>query len=208
MRPLCLNILTSLQIVYNLPHLMIKFIVLTDIDLLDMNSALSTKFLLWALLMFCCPDPGWTTEAEEMSILEVKMTIIMDRMMRMEAEMVAKDERIAVLEATTGTLEKAVITKDAQLRGMVDQVMNPPFAIQCAYKNPWSVANSVITYDRLTTDEISGGPIYNVTGGLDINTGVFTVGDGFSGVWAVTYSLQSNQHRRDISRLCIRAPYK
>merc|ERR1711971_1021456 len=185
--------------------------VLTDIDLLNMNTAISTNFLLWALLMFCCPDPGWTTQAEKMASLEVKMINIMDRMTRMEAEMVTKDEmvkvrdqKIAVLEAAVETLEKAVITKDVftdaietrdiqmceieeemksltgrinvteetdvLLRGMVDQVSNPPYAFQCAWKDYWYDDNSVITYDHLTFDEISGGSIYNVTGGLDINS--------------------------------------
>ena len=167
------------------------------------------------------------------------MTNIMDRMTRMEAEMVAKDQmvevrdqRIAVLEDAVETLEKAVITKDVftdaietrdtqmceleeemksltgriteteetdvLLRGMVDQVRNPPFAFQCAWQGgPWGAANSVITYDHLTYDEISGGSIYNVTGGLDINTGVFTVGHGFSGVWTVSYSIRSRQYSGD-----------
>jgi len=212
-------------------------IVLTDIDLVNMNTAISTNFLLWALLMFSCPDPGWTTQAQEMASLEVKMTNIMDRMTRMEAEMVAKDDRIAVLEAAMETLEasietkdqriavledtvemleKAVITKDIQmceleedmkslpgritvteetdvlLRGMVDQVRNPPFAFQCAYKYEWTTNNSVITFDRLTFDEISGGDGGD-DGGLDINTGVFTVGQGYSGVWEVTYTIRSWQ---------------
>ena len=234
-----------------------------------MNSALSTKFLLWALLLFCCPDPGWTTQAEEMASLEVKMTNIMDRMTRLEAKMDAKDERItvledadvtkdkriaileaaietlegsiqtkdekiAVLEVAMETLEKAVITKDVftdaietrdtqmceleeemksltrritvteetdvLLRGMVDQVTNPPYAFQCAWQGYWSVGNSVITYEHLTIDEISGGSNYNVTGGLDITTGVFTVGPGLSGVWAVTYSMRSKQNSGDINQ--------
>merc|ERR1711953_1477004 len=223
-------------------------IVLADIDQLNMKSVLSIKFLLWALILFCCPDPGWTTQAEEMASLEVKMTNIMDRMTRMEAEMVAKDEivkardqritvleaamdtkdkRIANLEDAVETLEKAVITKDdftkemetrdtqmceleeemasltgrmdvteetdVLLRGVVDQVRNPPFAFQCAYQGAWTADYSVITYDRLTYDEISGGSIYNVTGGLDITTGVFTVGHGFSGVWTVSYTIKSYQ---------------
>ena len=221
-----------------------------------MNTAISTNFLLWALILFCCPHPGWTTQAEEMASLEVKMTNIMDRMTRMEAEMVAKDEivkardqritvleaaiesledamdtkdkRIAHLEDSVKTLEKALITKDeftkeietrdtqmleleeemasltgrmdvteetdVLLRGMVDQVWNPPFAFQCAWHGGyWTADNSVITYDRLTYDEISGGSIYNRTGGLDINTGVFTVGYGYSGVWEVSYSIRCHQ---------------
>ena len=74
-----------------------------------MNTAISTNFLLWALLMFCCPDPGWTTQAEEMASLEVKMTNIMDRMTRMEAEMVAKDHRIAVLEDAMKTKDQRIL---------------------------------------------------------------------------------------------------
>merc|ERR1711997_413572 len=162
-------------------------IVLTDIDLLNMKTAISTNFLLWALLVFSCPDPGWTTAAEEMASLEVKITNIMDRMTRMEAEMVVRDEMVEVLK-------DAMQTKDQRIAVLEDQVRNPPFAFQCAWRNGfWTEANSVITYDRLTTDEMSGSSMYNVTGGLDINTGVFTVGQGFSGVWTVIYSIQSNQ---------------
>ena len=170
---------------------------------------MNTNVLLCVLILFCCPDPGWTTQVEEMASLEVKMTNIMDRMTRMEAEMVAKDEivksrdqritvleaaietlenamenkdkRIANLEDAVETLEKAVITKDVftkeietrdtqmceleeemasltgrmdvteetdvLLRGMVDQVRNPPFAFQCAYKADWTADNSVIPPD-------------------------------------------------------------
>ena len=179
-----------------------------------MNTAISANFLLWALLMFSCPDSGWTTQVEEYA----------SRMTRMEAAIETKDQRIAVLEAamvTNDIFMDAMETKDTQmceleeemksltgriteteetdvlLRGMVDQVRNPPYAFQCAYKHEWTASQSVITYDRLTYDEISGGSIYNVTGGLDITTGVFTVGHGFSGVWAVSYSIRSWQHSGD-----------
>ena len=76
-------------------------------------------------------------------------------------------------------------------RQIVDQVRNQPFAIQCAWRNSWSYANSIITYERLYYDNTSGGPILNGTmyGGLDINTGAFTVAPGFSGVWTVTYTI-------------------
>ena len=212
-----------------------------------MNTAISTNFLLWALLMFCCPHPGLTTQAEEMASLEVKINNIMDRMTRIEAEIITKDQmvevrdqRIAVLEASMETKDQrialledametvkkakdvstdAIETRDIKmceleeemksltgrinvteetdvlLRGMVDQVRNPPYAFQCAWQaGPWTAADSVITYDRLTYDEISGGSIYNVTGGLDINTGVFTVGQGFSGAWELSYTIRSFQN--------------
>ena len=81
-----------------------------------MNSVLSTKSLLWTLLMFCCPDPGWTTQAEEMDSLEVKMTNIMDRMTRMEAEMVVKDEmmekELETRDQRIAVLETVMVTKD------------------------------------------------------------------------------------------------
>merc|ERR1712241_66370 len=90
-------------------------IVLTDIDLVNMNTAISTNFLLWALILFCCPDPGWTTQAEEMASLEVKMTNIVDRMTRMEAEMVAKAEMVEVRDQRIAVLEAAMETKDQRM---------------------------------------------------------------------------------------------
>ena len=108
------------------------------------------------------------------------------QMCELEEEMKSLTGRINVTEET-----------DVLLRGMVDQVRNPPYAFQCALKYEWTDADSVITYDRLTYDEISGGSIYNVTGGLDINTGVFTVGQGFSGVWKISYGIESYQDNGD-----------
>ena len=79
-----------------------------------MNSAISTNFLLWALLIFCCPDPGWTSHAEEMASLEVKMTNIMDRMTRMEADMEG-DTRIAALR-------EEMATKEEMMKAMKDSL--------------------------------------------------------------------------------------
>merc|ERR1719450_1164715 len=75
------------------------------------------------------------------------------------------------------------------MREVVDQVRNPLFAFQCAWQDGWNTDNAIITYDRLTYDDMSGGSIYNVTGGMDISTGVFRV--GFSGIWTVTFSIKS-----------------
>ena len=65
--------------------------------------------------MFCRPDPGWTTQAEEMASLEVKMTDIMDRMTRMEAEMIAKDKMVEVRDQKIALLEGAVETNDRRI---------------------------------------------------------------------------------------------
>ena len=138
-----------------------------------MNSAISTNFLLWALLMVCCPDLGLTTQAEEMSN-------IMERMTRMEADMESKDQRIAVLEEAMATkdemmnlmrdsmerkdqritaLETAMEEKEdemmtlteetkQQVREVVEQVSNPATAFYCAWQDYWISDDSIITYDR------------------------------------------------------------
>merc|ERR1712227_1191716 len=119
-------------------------------------------------------------------------------MAALEVEMEAKDQRIAALEEEMKRLRGRMTETeetDLQLREMVDQVRNPPFAFQCAWQDGgWTSDDSIITYDRLTYDDISGGTIFNVTGGMDIFTGVFTVGHGFSGVYTVTYSIRSTQY--------------
>ena len=131
-----------------------------------MNSAIF--FLLWAL-MVCCPDPGLTTQPEE-------MTNIMDRMTRIEADMESKDQRIAVLEEAMATKDEmmnlmrdSIETKDQritameekeekmmilteeteqQVREVVEQVRNPPSAFYCAWQDYWISDDSIITYDR------------------------------------------------------------
>ena len=124
------------------------------------------------------------------------MTNIMERMMKLEADLVAKDQRIAILEDDKKVMDQMIanVTADmallkADLTKDITQLKNKKFAVQCAWKDStWSADYSVITFDRFTHNEISGG-----SGGLDITTGVFTVGDGLSGVWAVTYSIRSRQ---------------
>ena len=147
------------------------------------------------LVLALCPHPSWTTNPPDVSI-----TDIMDRLIKVETDLKnendAKDKRIAALEAAMedkNTQMQHLIEEKEDLRQIVDQVRNQPFAVQCAWRNSWSYANSIMTYDRLYYDNTSGGPILNGTmyGGLDINTGVFTVAPGFSGVWSVSYSLGS-----------------
>merc|ERR1712066_384656 len=126
------------------------------------------------------------------------------RISLLEDSMETKDQRITTLETQIKGKEvemkrlrgrmKETEGTNLQLREMVDQVRNPPFAFQCAWQDDWSADNSIISYDRLTYDDISGGSIYNVTGGLDISSGIFTVGHGFSGVYTISYSIMSWQH--------------
>ena len=79
-----------------------------------------------------------------------------------------------------------------QLEADIKQLKNKPFAYQCAWQPHWDAADSVITYHSMVFDEMSGDD-----GGLDLDYGDFTVGDGLSGVWVVTYSIKSKQRSGD-----------
>ena len=84
-------------------------------------------------------------------------------------------ERIAVAEK-----------EDLELRKTVEEVRNPPFAFQCAsnYGKWWHLSNAIITYDKLLYSSM-----FNVDGGFDIATGVFTA--GYPGTWTLTASMRS-----------------
>ena len=127
---------------------------------------------------------------ETLKMAVVTKDVLTDVIETRDIQMFDLEEKMKNL---TGRINKTEET-DVRLRGRVDQVRNPPFAFQCAWQDgPWEADDSVITYNRLTYDEISGGSIYNVTGGLDINTGVFTVGQGYAGTWEISYSMRSGQ---------------
>ena len=63
-----------------------------------MSTARSTKFLFSALIIFSCPHHGRNTLAQEMISLEVKVADMMDRMTRMEEEMISRDELIRTMK--------------------------------------------------------------------------------------------------------------
>merc|ERR1719347_1296589 len=56
-----------------------------------------------------------------------------------------------------------------------------PVVISCAYQDKWDKAGSVITYDSHVVEAPGEG-------GIDLDTGRFTVGKGGSGYYSVTYS--------------------
>ena len=161
-----------------------------------------TNVLLSSLLILFSPCLG---------SLETEISDLLERVTRMEAAMEWKDEtisklqnelkqsnnRIAALEDSMFAKEKLVSDLDVKLYEVRERLaetekkeLEPPSAYQCAWAIRWTADYSTITFDRLTFDSMSGGSSYNVTGGMDIKTGVFSVGQGFSGVWSVTYSIQ------------------
>ena len=173
-------------------------------------------FLLWTLLVFC--TAGRASLAEERNSVEVKMADIMDRISRMETDiagmreeidirdelisdmkeaMETKDKRLAVLEAAVETSDVEVkslserVKETEELREVVEQ----PYAFYCAWQDYWIFDDTTITYDRLTFYSKSDGPeSSNLTRGFDLSTGVFTVGEGFGGIWSVSFAIKSQTH--------------
>merc|ERR1711962_1681791 len=77
-----------------------------------------------------------------------------------------------------------LIMKLDVMRNQVDRLeaklrRESPVVISCAYQDKWDKAASVITYDS----HVVGG-----AGGIDLDTGRFTLGKGGSGYYSVTYS--------------------
>merc|ERR1711937_987703 len=123
---------------------------------------------------------------ESIEIRDQRIVDLEDGLVAKEVEMCELKEKMESLTVRLTETE----TTDLKLMEMVDHLRNPLFAFQCAWQDGWNADNSIITYDRLTYNDMSGGGIiHNVTGGMDILTGVFTVGHGFSGVWTVSYSI-------------------
>ena len=90
------------------------------------------------------------------------------------------DGNITSLGNRITSLETDKTTKDRRLAKIEDK----PYALQCAYKNGLTAANTVITWNRFITSTMSG-----VTGGFSLSTGEFTV--GHSGVWEVNFAMKS-----------------
>ena len=114
----------------------------------------SGKLLLRTLFLLSSPTPGWTSHAEDLDSLHAQMTDIVDRLTRMEAEMVMKDKLISEQFKMITGLRKEIGANDEadlQLRGVVNQVRTPPRA----WKGGLTASNSVVTYDRLTFSSIT-----------------------------------------------------
>ena len=135
-------------------------------------------------------------EAKEeiISRLREDLTVKDERTARLEAEMEEREVELVEVRGEVARLRERMEDSeqtDLQLRQQVEELSaRAPSAYQCAWRAHWTADYSTVTYDRLTFDWMSGGQTDNVTGGMDIKTGVFTVGPGFSGVWSVSYSIQ------------------
>ena len=116
---------------------------------------MNMKLIFSLLLLVCC-------EAARPS-LEEQVDRMAARLGRLEAELAAKDERIAALEAA-----------EATQAGWYE----------CAWREEWTgtyLDHSNITYETLLHSSTGGGAVGGA--GLNITTGIFTA--PYSGVWTV-----------------------
>merc|ERR1712055_884762 len=138
------------------------------------------------LLLLAYLSPGRAAPDQRAGEMEARMTDIMDRMTRMEEEMVSKDKRIAELE----TSQKELL----EVRSARARHSESPYSYTCGWREEWTnvaLDNTNITYERLLYSSSSG-----MDGGLDITTGVYTA--WISGTWSITYSSTSVQYSGDI----------
>ena len=99
-------------------------------------------------------------------------------------------ERLDLLEEALSQRDDVVAelrNENQELREKMENLRNPPFGYFCSYKEEWTEADSVITYDKLLYSSQFG--LQGDSPGIDINTGKFV--SGFSGTYRVDFSLQS-----------------
>ena len=77
--------------------------------MVSLNTEMSARCLLWSLLLFSSPHPGWSTNS-----LERKMTNMMERMTRIEA---TKDTMISMLRTEAETRESRLSALESELEG-------------------------------------------------------------------------------------------
>ena len=118
------------------------------------------------ITVFCLAGVGLSVAREEKTEENEKLSLH-ERMERMEREI------------------GAVRTENLELQEKIENLRNPPFGYFCSYKESFSAANSVITYDKLLYSSQFG--LQGDSPGIDINTGKFVA--GFSGTWRVEFSL-------------------
>ena len=84
-----------------------------------------------------------------MTSLEIKMTTLMDRMTRMEADIVnkddmeTKDQRITVFEAALNDKDAQMSELEKELKSLTGRttVTEDIFAFQCAWKDRWEAGS-------------------------------------------------------------------
>merc|ERR1719228_769964 len=93
---------------------------------------------------------------------------------KLEEMWVQREQEKSDLIVTLNEMKKNV--------GRLEETLPPlPSVVSCAYKHYWNKADSVITYDRHVVEGEGEG-------GIDLDTGRFTVGKGRGGYYTVTYS--------------------
>jgi len=85
-------------------------------------------------------------------------------------------------------MSRKVDEQEEELSAVKTNLSNTPMVLSCVYRYSWTEPGSVITYESYVVEFETGGG----HGGMDLDTGRFTVGPGGSGYYTVTYSGQAD----------------
>ena len=128
-----------------------------------------------------------------------KLDIIFDSMIALQEDVKLKDKRIMELQNSLAARDRKIEEIEHRLEDRLEkverQVGDNPYCYQCGYRTDWDMSDSVMTYTRLLYSSS------NLSGGLNISTGLFTA--GHSGTWAIASSLLSTQYSGDVNQVWI-----
>ena len=149
--------------------------------------------------------------------LEQKLDIIFDSLMALQEDIKVKDKQIMDLKYSLAARDKKIEEIEHRIdhnlrqnrcnrsledrlekvekQGRAEDPRDNPYCYECGYQSAWDVEDSVMTYTRLLYSSS------NVSGGLDISTGLFTA--GHSGTWAISSSIMSTQYSGDVNQVWI-----
>merc|ERR1711990_1148247 len=150
-------------------------------------------------------EAGWIAEKFQLeSLLENKnqeVEKLQSVVETMKSQWENKKEELANVKRQMESMDNRMGTQVAKLEKQVDDAKRTtgsdsgekldrlkelPYLMVCAFQNDWRSPDSVVPYDRITTEYNNANQPGGGDGSMDIKTGVFTVIT--SGYYVITYS--------------------
>ena len=140
------------------------------------------------IAVFCLADVR-PSNASEDQIEERRdeLSLLIRRFNTLDEALKEKDNEIMELQEKMGEFQEKIEELGAENKEQQEkiEVRNPPFGYFCAFKDTFSTAFSVITYDKLLYSSQFG--LQGESPGVDLTNGKFS--DGISGARRVDFSL-------------------
>ena len=145
------------------------------------------------IAVFCLADVR-PSNASEDQIEERRdeLSLLIRRFNTLDEALKEKDNEIMELQEKMGEFQEKIEELGAENKEQQEkiEVRNPPFGYFCAFKDTFSTAFSVITYDKLLYSSQFG--LQGESPGIDITSGKFV--SGISGTWRVDFSLYTTPY--------------